>query len=152
MRKIIRLLFNRNTLFVILLVVQIIVLILTVLFLSQHYLMVYGILVAMNFVLMLCILNSPENPSYKLPWLAAMLIVPLFAGLTYLLVKTDIGQRTLKKQYSQRLQETKPFLTHHAGIQNALQARFPEYAGLAQYLKCIRGLSALQKSDCRLFP
>ena len=152
MRKIIRLLFNRNTLFVILLLIQIIVLVVTILFLSQHYLLVYSLLVAMNFVLMLCILNSPENPSYKLPWLAAMLIVPLFAGLTYLLVKTDVGQRNLKKKYSQRLQETRPFLPHHAGMQTALQQKFPEYAGLAQYLTAFAGYPLYRNRIADYFP
>ena len=67
-RKLIRILLNRNTLFILMLLLQVTVLVLTVLFLSQHYLPIYLLLMALDLVLVVYISNTSEDPSMKLPW------------------------------------------------------------------------------------
>ena len=83
LRKLIRILLNRNTLFVVLLLLQAALLTLTILFLSQHYLPVYAVLIALDVVLVIYITTTSENPSYKIPWLVAILVLPLFADFRY---------------------------------------------------------------------
>ena len=110
LRKLIRILFNRNTMFMLLLLLQATFLVLTVLFLSQHYVEVYAALTVLNLLLAVYISNTAENPSYKMPWLLLMLVFPLYTGLAYLLIKTDIGHRMFKKNYARRVVETKKYL------------------------------------------
>ena len=134
LRKLIRMLFNRNTLFIILLLVQIVVLLLTVLFLSQHYVPVYIVLLALDMVLVVYITNTSENPSYKLPWMVAMLVFPLFAGLAYLLVKTDAGHRTIKRECAEKMQEARQYLPQDSTVIQEISSKFPSYAGLSRYV------------------
>ena len=125
-RRLIRILFNRNTLFVLMLLFQIVILALIVMFLSQHYLPIYLLLIALDMVLVVYISNTSENPSYKLPWLVAMLVAPIFAGLAYLLVKTDAGHRRIKREYARRIQETRSSMPQDPAVMDALRQHFED--------------------------
>ncbi|MBR7085864.1 MAG: PLDc_N domain-containing protein, partial [Oscillospiraceae bacterium] len=115
-RKLIRLLFNRNTLFILMLLIQAAFLLLTVLFLSKQYIFVYVGLMLLDVVLAVYISNTSENPSYKMPWFLLMILFPLFSGLAYILVKTDAGHRAFKKNYARRVQETKKYIPQNKQI------------------------------------
>lgn len=134
-RKLIRSFFNRNVLFILMLLVQIAVLLLVVLFLSQLYLPVYVMLLGLDLVLVVYITNTSENPSYKLPWMVAMLVLPLFAGLAYLLVKTDAGHRRLKKSCAEKMKSTQKHLPQNPNVTEGLAVLSPGYANLAGYLR-----------------
>ncbi len=133
LRRLIRILFNRNTLFVLMLMLQIAFLVLTTLFLSQNYIWVYAGLLILDVILAVYLCNTAENPSYKIPWLMAMLIFPLYTGLAYLLVKTDVGHRSFKKNYARRVAETRKYLPQKAYITELLRMN-PVHANLARYV------------------
>lgn len=152
LRKLIRIFFNRNTLFILMLLVQIAFLVLTILFLSSHYLPVYLLLLALDMVLVVYISNTSENPSYKLPWMVAMLVVPLFAGLAYLLVKTDLGHRMLKQNYAGKMQETKQFLPQDTHVTEALAALSPGYANLSEYIQRYGGYPVFRNQRSEYYP
>ena len=152
LRKLIRILFNRNTLFILMLLVQLTVLVLTVLFLSQHYLPVYAVLLALDVVLVIYITNTSENPSYKLPWMVAMLIFPLFAGLAYLLVKTDDGHRAIKRECAAKMLETRKYLVEDPAVQRELSEQFPTYDGLSHYIDHYGGYPAYRNYQSEFYP
>ncbi len=151
-RKLIRILFNRNTLFIFMLLVQIAVLILTVLFLSQHYVFVYACIMGLNLLLVIHICNSRENPAYQIPWLLLMLIFPLFTGLAYLLVKTDAGHRAHKKNYARRVAETKKYLIQNEQIMQKLKKISPVQAQLAEYLVHYGNYPVYRNDAAEYFP
>ncbi len=150
-RKMLRFLFNRNTLFIFMLLLQITVLVLIVSFLSQHYLPIYLMLVGLNMVLVVYISNTSENPSYKLPWLVAMLVVPLFAGLAYLLIKTDIGHRMFKQNYAKKMKSTQKYLPQKLHVLQSLEEAAPQQAGLAHYLKDYAGYPVYRNTGSEYF-
>ena len=134
LRKLIRILFNRNTMFILMLLMQAAFLVLTILFLSQNYVFVYAGILILNVLLAVYICNTDENPSYQMPWLLLMLVFPLFAGLSYLLVKTDVGHRVFKRNYARRAGETKKYLIQNQQVMNQLQENHSGDARLAEYL------------------
>ncbi len=152
LRKLIRILLNRNTLFVVLLLIQAAMLVLTILFLSQHYLPVYAVLIALDVVLVIYITNTSENPSYKIPWLVAMLILPLFAGFAYLLVKTDAGHKTIKQECADKMRETKKDLTQDPAIRKAIEDAYPDQGGLARYIADYGGYPAYRNYVSEFYP
>ena len=151
-RKLIRILLNRNTLFVLMLLIQAAFLVLTVLFLSTHYVWVYAGILILNVVLAVYISNTSENPSYKMPWLFLMLIFPLYTGLAYLLVKTDVGHRTFKKNYARRLQETKRYLPQNAQTAQQIREQNPVHANLSEYLMKYAGYPVYRNYSSEFFP
>lgn len=134
LRKLIRILFNRNTTVILMLLFQIAFLVLTILFLSQNYLSVYLGLIVLNIILVIYISNTSESPEYKLPWIIAMLIFPLFAGLGYLLVKADIGHKKFEENYARRVQETKKYLPQDSHTMQQLHELNASHANLSKYL------------------
>ena len=152
LRKLIRILLNRNTLFVVLLLLQAALLTLTILFLSQHYLPVYAVLIALDVVLVIYITNTSENPSYKIPWLVAMLVLPLFAGFAYLLVKTDVGHKTIKRECAEKMHETKKELVQDPEIQKALCDAYPDQGGLSRYITDYGGYPAYRNYISEFYP
>ncbi|MDE5738188.1 MAG: PLD nuclease N-terminal domain-containing protein, partial [Oscillospiraceae bacterium] len=134
LRKLIRILFNRNTTIILMLLFQIAFLVLTILFLSQNYLSVYLGLAVLNIILVVYISNTSENPEYKLPWIIAILVVPLLAGLAYLLVKGDVGHRKFKKNYARRVKETKKYLPQDKHTMQQLHEFNISHANLSEYL------------------
>ena len=150
-RRLIRILFNRNTLFVLMLLFQIVILALIVMFLSQHYLPIYLLLIALDMVLVVYISNTSENPSYKLPWLVAMLVAPIFAGLAYLLVKTDAGHRRIKREYARRIQETRSSMPQNPAVMDALRQHSGAHAALARYLNDFGGYPVYRSGETQYF-
>lgn len=134
MRKLIKLLFSRNTLIVLLLLLQIAFLVSVVVLLSEHYLFVYFSLLLLDLVLVVYITNTSENPSYKLPWIMAMLVFPLFSGLAYILIKTDLGHRLFKKAYADKVQETQKYLPQDTHVLQQLRELDEGCHNLSSYL------------------
>ena len=152
LRKLVRALLNRNTLIILLLLIQLVALALVVTFLSQHYLPVYMILLALDVVLVIYITNTSENPSYKIPWLIAMMVIPVFAGLAYLLVKTDIGHRVFKRTYEQKVQSTRKCLPEDPHTAEDLHKLDPACAGLAAYLRDYGGFPVYRNRQAEFYP
>ena len=152
LRKMLRVLFNRNAAFIVMLMLQIAVLVLAVTFLSQHYLSIYLLLMGLNMILVVYISNTSENPSYKLPWMIAMLVVPLFAGLAYLLIKTDIGHRLIKSNYANKVKSSQKYIPQKPDVMQRLRAQSPTQANLACYLKDYGGFPVYRNASTEYFP
>ncbi|MDE5753847.1 MAG: cardiolipin synthase [Oscillospiraceae bacterium] len=152
LRKLIRILFNRNTVFILMMLVQVAFLVVTILFLSQNYWTVYLGLTILNIILVVYISNTSENPDYKLPWMIAMLVFPLFAGLAYLLVKTDTGHRVFKKNYARRVRETKKYLPQDAHVAEQIWELDTEHANLSRYLMQYGGYPVYRNYQSEYFP
>ena len=134
LRKLIKFLFSRNSLIILLLLVQIVFLVTTVFLLSEHFLFVYLFLMLLDTVLIVYITNTSENPSYKLPWITALLVFPLFSGLAYVLIKTDLGHRIFKKNYSEKIKESKSSLPQDPYVLQQLCECSKGHYNLANYL------------------
>lgn len=134
LRKLIKFLFSRNSLIILLLLVQIVFLVTTVFLLSEHFLFVYFFLMVLDTVLIVYITNTSENPSYKLPWIMAMLVFPLFSGLAYVLIKTDLGHRMFKKAYADKVAETNAFLPQDSHVMQQLREQNRSHYNLSNYL------------------
>ncbi len=118
----------------ILLLLQIAFLVTAVLLLSEHFLFVYFFLIILDTVLVVYITNTSENPSYKLPWIMAMLVFPLFSGLAYILIKTDLGHRLFKRSYADKVKETKKYLQQDTHILQQLREQDESHHNLSNYL------------------
>ncbi|MDE6005902.1 MAG: cardiolipin synthase, partial [Oscillospiraceae bacterium] len=106
----------------------------------------------LNIILVIYISNTSENPDYKLPWIIAMLVFPLFAGLAYLLVKTDIGHKSFKKNYARRVKETKKYLLQDTHVIQQLQERNIAQANLSKYLLNYGSYPVYRNYNSEFFP
>ncbi len=94
MGKILKFLFSRMVIVGILILIQLGVLIFAIWELSESFMYLYILFIALSIVVVIYILSRNDNPSYKLAWTIPVLIIPVFGGLFYLIFG---GNKTSKK-------------------------------------------------------
>ena len=87
LKKLLSSLLSTNAAFVILLLLQIFFLIFMVTRLGERFVLVYFLLIVLDVVLLVYITNKNEPISYRMAWIVAISIFPLFGGVSYLFLK-----------------------------------------------------------------
>ena len=84
-RKLLSLLHNKILIVSILILIQLFVFFGIVFKLSEYFVAIYFILIALSFCMSIYIINKNDNPTYKLTWVLLIMAVPVVGGLIYLL-------------------------------------------------------------------
>jgi len=101
MRRIIRLCLSRLGLAVIFVLLEL-SLVLTVLFkLSSYSVYFLVFLIAVNVVSLIAVVNTDENPEYKLTWMGVIVLVPFLGTLMFLLYRRPSMSRKETKRLSE---------------------------------------------------
>ena len=93
---------RRTTVVGLLILVQLVVLVATVMHLSNHYVYVYAAFAIISVGVTLVIINRRDNPSYKLAWIVLVMGLPVFGGLFYLM----FGGHRVSKKLRRRVEQT----------------------------------------------
>jgi cardiolipin synthase A/B len=83
--KLARYVIRKRIVVAVMILVQLALLMLFVYSLSQYAVPVYATLIVLSIVVVIYIVNRPDNPSYKLSWAILILIVPIVGGVLYLI-------------------------------------------------------------------
>lgn len=132
-KKILSKIFSRNFIYAVLLIVQIVFLILSVTKIGEQFYFVYLFLIALDIVLAVYIMNTDDDNSYKLAWIVAISVFPLFAGLAYIFIKIS---RKLPKSIIESYQaHGKQYLIQNNDILKMIEERSPDSLNLAKYVQ-----------------
>lgn len=101
-KKISGIFFRKSTAIVLLIILQLAILVLSIWRMARYFTYVYGILLLISTVVLIWLINSETNPSYKLAWTIPILMVPIFGGIFYLLFGTSKVSSRLKKSREQQ--------------------------------------------------
>lgn len=85
MFRLIRLLFHRLSITIMLMLIQIFMLVSMVVWFSDYFVYFYSASTILGLLLVLEIINNRSNPAYKLAWIILILLLPVFGAPTYLL-------------------------------------------------------------------
>lgn len=92
-----------------------------------------------TFVIVIGLLNSQMNPTAKITWLIAVMLLPVFGVLLFVYTQSDFGHIALKTRTGQIMAETKACIPQQADT-------------MAQFEKADRGAASLshyiQRSGC----
>ena len=102
-RKLLSLLHNKILIVSILILIQLFVFFGIVFKLSEYFVAIYFILIALSFCMSIYIINKNDNPTYKLTWVLLIMAVPVFGGLIYLLFGGQKVPKELRKRDSGKL-------------------------------------------------
>ena len=103
-RKLLSLLHNKILIVSILILIQLFVFFGIVFKLSEYFVAIYFILIALSFCMSIYIINKNDNPTYKLTWVLLIMAVPVFGGLIYLLFGGQKVPKELRKRDSEALE------------------------------------------------
>lgn len=100
-KSVFSLLLSKMVIVALLILIQIAILVLIMLFLSDYFTIVYGVLSLLSIGITIWIVGKNENPSYKLAWIIPIMLFPLFGGVFYLM----FGNQSMPKKLVDRIRE-----------------------------------------------
>ena len=121
-KKLIRIAFSKKTTIIMLLLVQFSLILLTFTTLSWMSTYVRIVFSWLAIFLGFVIINTNENPAYKLAWIVPLIAVPVFTSVLYLILNNQYSSRRLKMNYSKKCEETKKYLKTDKALMQQIAA------------------------------
>ncbi len=132
LKKLLSSLLSTNAAFVILLLLQIFFLLFMVTRLGESFVQVYFLLIVLDIVLMVYITNKNEPISYRMAWIVAISIFPLFGGVSYLYLK--LTQQFPKSLDMRNQKQSRELLVQDKAVLEEISAVCPDSLNLARYI------------------
>jgi len=145
-------LLRRTTIVALLILLQMSILVVTILHLSNHYVYVYAAFTLISVVVAFVIVLRRDNPSYKLAWLLLVLGLPIFGGLFYLMFGGHRISKKLKESMNRSHEISKAQLESDNRAVEYMQERDVSAVRQSQYICSRSGFPAWQNTQVDYFP
>ena len=106
----------------------------------------------MAIVLAIYILNSSENPAYKLAWIVPLVIVPIFTVVLLYITQKSVFNKKVRNLYAKKFANTRPFLKTNKQIMSYLHESEPDFYKLANYVDKSGGYPVCGNTEVTYFP
>ncbi|MBR1691283.1 MAG: cardiolipin synthase [Lachnospiraceae bacterium] len=97
------------------------------------------------------ILNSKENPAFKLAWIIPLCAVPVLGTLLFLFVQANPGSFRLKHKLKRRIDETEPYTHTQEPIRQAVKADEGDIDEICHYIEHFNHLPAYGNTKVTYF-
>ena len=151
-KGIMRAIFSRLGLILLLLLVQILFLFSAFRWFEEFLPHIYGGAILFSAFMVLYLLNSKLDASAKITWLVVIMLLPVFGAFLYLFIESDLGHRTLKKRSQQLIRETQDELTQDPAVLENLNQINPGAAALCRYVDRSGCYPVFDHTDVTYFP
>ena len=146
------LLFNRLTLVVVLLLLQVLVLLGLFLWFDRWLPSLYGASTIFSLLVILYLLNGRMDPTGKITWLVVIMLLPVFGGLLYLFTERDIGHRAMGRLMQKRSDESQLAIPQNPETMEKLRAECPGAAAMARYIHRSGCFPVYENTNLTYFP
>ena len=144
--------FSRTVITVLLLLLNFFLLFSFLFELFEGITLVYGGLSAATVIMLIVILNSDNDPAFKLSWCVVIAVLPLLGITLYTFVQFDIGSRVHRKLLENSVRSSLPFIPDTEETFEVLQQENPDTAGIANYLNRHANAPVYGNTAVRYFP
>lgn len=134
MRKVLSVLKNKIFIVTVLILIQLAVFLGIIFQLSEYFVWIYFILIALSFCMSVYIINKNENPTYKLAWVLLIMAFPVFGGLIYLLFGGQKVPKELRKRDLESAEVVQEFIWQNQQIMDDLELEDPIAHKQANYI------------------
>lgn len=141
MKRVIKVFFSRAIITVLLMLIQLFLLLLCIIKLTDSFIYMYVISIVLGLILVVYIVSRQDNPSYKLAWAIPILAFPIFGGLLYLLFGGNKLGRKLRKKVEPRFNETLILLEQDESVIEEIKNEDKYVLSQVNYIK-----------DCSTYP
>ena len=148
-RGLLRVVFGRTLLLLLLLSLQVGLLIAAFLRLEEYY---YGSALTASLMVSLLVINKPGDATAKITWILLIFLVPVLGIPFYFYVNADLGCRMLRRRLRTIQEETARYLPDPGPVCDRLKRSDPALAALAGYVERQGGCSIYENSDVKYFP
>lgn len=133
-KGLLRALFSRLGIIVLLLLLQIFALVFLFRTFEASAPHVYTAMTILAIAVVLYLINSSIDPTAKVTWLIIITLTPVFGGLLLLYTQTDIGHRAVKDMISRMVSTTRDAIPQDPKAVQDLEKESPASAALAHYI------------------
>ncbi len=147
-----RVAFERTSVIILLLVLQVALMFYAFLYLGQHLTLYFGGVAVFAAIMQIRVLNTCKNPAIKLSWCIVIAILPAFGAMLYWYVNTDIGHRIEQKRIEQLVRESEGYVSDQSALLERLEGENRGLCRLAQYTRSHGGFPAYENTEVRYFP
>ena len=149
--KILRLIFSKWSIGIILLLIQVAAVVLLVLFLNQYFIFFQIASLLLGIIVFFICVNRQENPEYKIPWLFLILALPIFGTLFYIMFSQNHANKKTRKLYKEAGEALYPYIVNNEDNEKVYEY-MGDYQGLARYLKNTSKLGGQLNNDINFYP
>lgn len=152
-KTVFRIVYGRTIVVVLALLLQIVLLALSFIRLTEYSTYILIGLTVLSWVLAIYILNrSKDTPEFKLAWIIPVIIIPVFGSLFYVFIRLQLGTKLLYKRHSHLLEETKPLLKQESSVEQKLKKENKQVWSLANYMNNYGGYPIYENTSVKYFP
>ncbi|MBQ7951442.1 MAG: cardiolipin synthase [Clostridia bacterium] len=127
--------YRKTTAIIILILLQLAFLVLSIWRMANYFPYVYLALLFISLIVLVWLINSDTNPSYKLAWAIPILALPVFGGIFYLLFGTSKVSSRLKKNMLLQQKFKTQYLTQNTQVWEDAQKEPAHIVSQMCYLK-----------------
>ena len=127
--------FSRFGLILLLLIIQVLMLFGIFRWFEEFLPHIIGGTALFTVVMVIYLLNSKINPTAKITWLIAIMLVPVFGVLLFAYTQSDIGHRALKARMNQIIANTRESVPQSEDVMEMLTRENQGVASLAHYIQ-----------------
>lgn len=150
--KLLKKLFNRTTICIIGILIQIGYLISLFWSLGTAYTYSYVVFVVIGLCMTIYIVNSEMNPSYKIAWIIVILTFPIFGVMFYLFFGSPTSRSRLRKRMNRYNEEERLLLAQKPESLEGLWGDSADAEKQARYLLMYGGYPSYQNTTAEYFP
>lgn len=151
LNALVQLIFSRIMLTVIILLLQIVMLVWVFSLMGDYAQWILYSLNILAAIFVVIIINSNENPAFKLTWMLPLCVVPVFGAVLYLFIQINPARAGIKKQLHRRIAETEEYLQPNEDVVQRMWEEKVPIQDLAYYIQNINGFPAYDKSRIDYF-
>lgn len=147
-----RLLFGRTMITVLLLLIQIATIVTMFQLVGKYSDWLYYFMTALSVAFIISIVNSKENPAFKLAWMIPLCAFPVFGAALFLFVWINPGSHGLKQKLKKRIDETAGLLKTNLRIREKLKEESSDLQGISHYIETMNGFPTFDCTEAVYFP
>lgn len=149
---IMRIIFGRTGIVILLLLIQTLTLFFIFRFLESLIVYTVSTLLIFSIFMVVYVINSQHNTSVKLSWVTLIMLLPGFGGLLYIFIKEDIGHRAIKKRFKTIEEETQNDFVKDENLMKQLKSENKRLYNLNTYTLRTGGFPVYENTSTKYFP
>lgn len=134
MNQFIKKLLRKQIVIPLVILMQLALIIFVVYRLSNYILTLYIALNVLSWLIVIYIINRPDNPSYKLSWSILILAIPVVGGVLYLLLGGKKIPEALQKDMVKSNNEKQPYMVQDPAVLDQIERQYPHLTKQVHYL------------------
>lgn len=151
-RGLLRAVFGRSTVVLVLLLLQIALLVWYFFTLERYTPLLVGGMSSVTAIMLIYLLNQPGDPTVKLTWAFVIALVPVPGTLFYWFVRLDVGHRREQRALTQLEREARAYFPDQSALMERLHREDPALYQLATYTRRYGGFPVYEHTQVQYFP